>query len=306
MNFYLRHIGDYLKDTAHLSLLEHGVYARLLDVYYTREGPIPEAQAGRLIGARSRDELAAMRSVLTEFFVLTEAGAWQQARCEREVGAYQRKCERNREVGKLGGRPRKAETQKEPTGLSVGSETVTHDEPTPNPRITLSSNQYPVTSNKPPTLTGRPPLQGKPEPKPKAAAKRPMPADFAISPRVRAWAAAGGFAQLDQHLDAFRRKCAANGYRYVDWDAALMEAIREDWAKLRGRLPAGQAPPAEGAVADWRSTRGGVVDRGCQLGVGPFDEVAAHVGSGPAWQEYRSAVIDADARQQGHQARAAA
>ena len=42
MNYYKRHIGDYLKDTAHLSLLEHGVYARLLDVYYTRETAIPD------------------------------------------------------------------------------------------------------------------------------------------------------------------------------------------------------------------------------------------------------------------------
>ena len=34
MNYHKRHIGDYLKDTAHLSLLEH-VYARLLDVRTT-------------------------------------------------------------------------------------------------------------------------------------------------------------------------------------------------------------------------------------------------------------------------------
>jgi uncharacterized protein YdaU (DUF1376 family) len=32
VNYYERHIGDYLKDTAHLSLLEHGIYTRLLDV----------------------------------------------------------------------------------------------------------------------------------------------------------------------------------------------------------------------------------------------------------------------------------
>lgn len=45
MNFYKRHIGDYIKDAAHLSLLEHGVYARLMDVYYTREAGIPDGQA---------------------------------------------------------------------------------------------------------------------------------------------------------------------------------------------------------------------------------------------------------------------
>ncbi|WP_240049389.1 YdaU family protein [Burkholderia thailandensis] len=86
MNFYKRHIGDYLKDTAHLSLLEHGVYTRLLDVYYTREAGIPDDQAARLIGARARDELAALKVVLSEFFELID-GTWMQQRCEREIHA---------------------------------------------------------------------------------------------------------------------------------------------------------------------------------------------------------------------------
>ncbi|WP_256946651.1 MULTISPECIES: YdaU family protein [Burkholderia] len=86
MNFYKRHIGDYLKDTAHLSLLEHGVYTRLLDVYYTREAGIPDDQAARLIGARARDELSALKVVLGEFFELVD-GTWVQQRCEREIHA---------------------------------------------------------------------------------------------------------------------------------------------------------------------------------------------------------------------------
>jgi uncharacterized protein YdaU (DUF1376 family) len=55
MHHYPRHIGDYLAATAHLSLLEHGVYARLLDVYYSRETPIPDEQAERLCGARTAE-----------------------------------------------------------------------------------------------------------------------------------------------------------------------------------------------------------------------------------------------------------
>lgn len=87
MNYYERHIGDYLKDTAHLSLLEHGVYGRLLDVYYTRESAIPDTQAARLIGARTKDELAAMRAVLDEFFTL-DGGHWHQARCDAEIESF--------------------------------------------------------------------------------------------------------------------------------------------------------------------------------------------------------------------------
>ena len=64
MNYYERHIGDYLKDTAHLSLLEHGVYGRMLDVYYTREAAIPAGQVERLIGVRSKEEREALRNAI--------------------------------------------------------------------------------------------------------------------------------------------------------------------------------------------------------------------------------------------------
>lgn len=75
--------------------------------------------------------------------------------------------------------------------------------------------------------------------------KTPIPEDFAISERVQLWATENGYSQLPAHLDAFRRKAVAKGYAYVSWDDAFMEAIREDWAKLRGRAPNGAAPPAE-------------------------------------------------------------
>jgi uncharacterized protein YdaU (DUF1376 family) len=87
VNYYERHIGDYLKDTAHLSLLEHGIYTRLLDVYYTRECPIPKAEVSRLIGARTKDERTALDSVLLEFF--REAGdTYVQDRCDREIRKF--------------------------------------------------------------------------------------------------------------------------------------------------------------------------------------------------------------------------
>lgn len=62
-----------------------------------------------------------------------------------------------------------------------------------------------------------------------------MPDDFAISDNVAEWARKNNFDRLDDHLDAFKRKAEMNGYRYVNWDLAFMEAIREDWAKLRGK-----------------------------------------------------------------------
>lgn len=132
MNYYRLHIGDYLRDASHLSLLEHGVFTRLLQVYYTRETPIADSEKHRLIGARSEEERQAVDTVLAEFFTLTDAG-WQQSRCDREIAAYQEKADRNREVGRLGGRPVKQKNPEETQTVS-----------TPNPDETLASSQEPI------------------------------------------------------------------------------------------------------------------------------------------------------------------
>lgn len=146
MNYYKRHIGDYVRDTSHLSLLEHGIYAKLLDVYYVREAPIPDDEAERLIGARSTAEKKATRAVLKEFFRLHD-GAWHQARCDAEIAAYQAKADRNREAGKQGGRPRKPETEMgadtKPNGNPNGFQTVSETEPIGNPEETLANSHKP-------------------------------------------------------------------------------------------------------------------------------------------------------------------
>jgi uncharacterized protein YdaU (DUF1376 family) len=125
MNFYKRHIGDYIKKAGHLTLLEHGIYARLMDVYYTREAGIPEDKAARLIGARSKDELQALSNVLDEFFTLVD-GAWTQTRCEEEIGIASAKADKNRENGAKGGRPKKALTNQQPGENPDGSDVGNH------------------------------------------------------------------------------------------------------------------------------------------------------------------------------------
>lgn len=63
--------------------------------------------------------------------------------------------------------------------------------------------------------------------------KTPLPDNFTISQSVRTWAKDKGHSRLEEHLEAFKAKCRANGYQYIDWDSAFMEAIRADWAKLQ-------------------------------------------------------------------------
>lgn len=125
MNFYKRHIGDYIKKAGHLTLLEHGIYARLMDVYYTREAGIPEDKAARLIGARTKEEVQALSNVLDEFFALVD-GLWTQGRCEEEIGIASAKADKNRENGAKGGRPKKTLTEKQPAENPDGSDVGNH------------------------------------------------------------------------------------------------------------------------------------------------------------------------------------
>lgn len=140
MNYYKRHIGDYMKDAGHLSLLEHGIYMRLLDVYYTRESAIPVDQAARLIGARSKEEKQALSVVLSEFFKEVD-GLYVQTRCDAEIASMQQKAETNRVVGKRGGRPKK-ETQTVSDANPEKTQTVSEI----NPNETLATSHKPITN----------------------------------------------------------------------------------------------------------------------------------------------------------------
>lgn len=96
MHFIKFHIGDYAKNTAHLSLLEHGVYRRLMDVYYAREEPIPEQNKYRCIGARTAEEKSAVDAVLEDFFI-QKGSEWHLERCDEEIEKYRKRQQINRQ-----------------------------------------------------------------------------------------------------------------------------------------------------------------------------------------------------------------
>ena len=135
MNYYKFNIGDYAAATRHLTMIEHGAYRLLLDVYYTSEAKLPAdiKAVARKAGARSKDEIAAVEVVLNEFFIL-QADGWRHSRCDSEIAAFHAKAETNRVSGKKGGRPRR-QTQ-------MVSEA--------NPRETLTTNHKPGTNNQTP------------------------------------------------------------------------------------------------------------------------------------------------------------
>lgn len=136
MNYYQRHIGDYAKKAGHLTPLEHGVYCLLLDAYYDREQGPTHAEAIRWSRARSPEELAALESVLFEFFKL-KSGRYSQARVEEEFAKWAEYQDKQRDNGKKGGRPRKANANPDESG---GFSTETQAIAKPNPKKASSTN----------------------------------------------------------------------------------------------------------------------------------------------------------------------
>lgn len=234
MNYYKRHIGDYAAATRHLSLLEHGAYTMMLDLYYGNEKPLPadEKAVQRLVGARSKDEREAVSLLLNEFFELQDDG-WHQSRCDEEITKKQEKTETNRAVGMLGGRPKKVTQtldEKEPSGFGKETQTVSENNPSHKP---LTNSQEKERERAPARSVRHP-------------RETPIPDSFAVSDAVRKWAAGKGI-DPDPHLEPFIAKCRAKGYRYVDWDRAFQEAIRNDWAGMKAASAAVVRPIWAGA-----------------------------------------------------------
>jgi uncharacterized protein YdaU (DUF1376 family) len=68
--------GDYLRDTPHLSVVEHGAYLLLLIFYFATERPLPKQKDAlyRIVRAYDRVERTAVDSVVSQFFVLGDDG----------------------------------------------------------------------------------------------------------------------------------------------------------------------------------------------------------------------------------------
>ena len=134
MHYYKFNIADYRKDTGHLSTIEHGIYRQLIDWYYLDEQPIPEET--QVVIRRLRlgsDEVNFLRNVLDDFFVLGKTG-YTHKRIEVEIKDYQEQVEKNKNNGKLGGRPKK--TQVVMSGLPDESQNNPNHKP-------LTINQEP-------------------------------------------------------------------------------------------------------------------------------------------------------------------
>ena len=140
MHYYKFNIGDYRKDTAHLTRLEHSIYRDLIDWYYLDEKPIPnntQSVMRRLrLGSEMKDDLT---NVLNDFFSSSSDG-WVHARIDADIAEYHRNAEKNRKNGRKGGRPK---VNNKPTGLPVGYQSEPNGNLNYKP---LTKNQEPLTN----------------------------------------------------------------------------------------------------------------------------------------------------------------
>ena len=126
MNYFEFYVGDYARDTAHLSLSEHGAFLLLLAAYYGTEKPLAADMGSlyRIARAMNPAEQKAVKSVADQFFpVSSHDGLRHNARADELIAKALARIETARANGGKGGRP------KNPTGNPAGSDPLTQREP---------------------------------------------------------------------------------------------------------------------------------------------------------------------------------
>lgn len=110
MNYYRFYPGDYARDTAHLSLLEHGAFRVLLDTYYATGQPLPNDpdKLYRITRATTTEERAAVDSVTRQFFYAdaganahANGGALRNRKADELLAHDQKKIENARKAAKI-------------------------------------------------------------------------------------------------------------------------------------------------------------------------------------------------------------
>ena len=196
MYYYQHHIGDYRKDTSHLSLVEHGIYRQLLDLYYITEKPL-DKKSIRLIGAKTDQEIATAELILNEFFE-KKGTKYYHKRCDDEIQNYKSKSLKASESSNK--RWNNNKKLRDANALQTQSE--------------RNANQEPITKNQ---------------------EKTKISDNFSISENVKKWAKENNYTMsaIENHKKYFVVACKARGYEVEDWDAYFIKAIVDNWAKLQ-------------------------------------------------------------------------
>ena len=227
MNYFEFYCGDYARDTAHLSLAEHGAFLLLMSAYYSTEKPLPADYVSlfRIARAMSASEQKAVRAVADEFFPVADDGLRHNARADREIEKAKRRIGTARDNGRKGGRP----TKENPAGYPMG-----------NP-----------TGNPPDNPPGFDPLTGS-EPAGKA---HHTPHAIAVGSTEASAKAFGGTDAGRACLLMRQAGCVQTNPSHVDLAAALSEGVTPETLAdtVREGIEAGKRNPFTWAIATARS-----------------------------------------------------
>lgn len=151
------YIGDYQKDTQHLSCLEHGAYRLLIDAYWCNRGPLPDndedfARICRL----SLSDWTAIRLRIAVFFKIEPVNSvqgrsqWRHTRVDLELSKSLKLKERNSLGAKLTNQKRWGKASHSvslsdshsvsPNGRPSPSPSPSHVQTPPTPSFKSTSN----------------------------------------------------------------------------------------------------------------------------------------------------------------------
>lgn len=264
MNYYRRYPGDYMRDTGHLSLTEHGAYTALLDHYYAKGAPLPASldALSRLCRAMTTVEQDSVKAVADEFFPLADDGLRHNARADEEIAGWiEYQAEQSRK-GKMGGRPKSVAKPEQSRGLATENPQSKPEakpgeslpSPTPSPFLREEHPQPPQGGRAGLTANGgRKPRE---ERDASLGAWRAMTAEIDRIASTAFFPAAQrlSWADIDAQDSAALRAAEIVGFRAIaDRDkfttSELGSRFREAYEQQRSRRPATATAAGESAVS---------------------------------------------------------
>ena len=92
---------------------------------------------------------------------------------------------------------------------------------------------------------------------------------------MNTWISEREIVNFKEYLEHFVGYAKANGKTYVDWEQALQNAIRDDWAGLKKANGKSGAPP-------WWMSDSGIQKKGEEIGLQPK--------AGESWQQFKGRI----------------
>lgn len=136
--------GDYLRDTSHLTTIEHGAYMLLIGHYWTSGKPLPKDDAR--LAAITRLGVSTWRKIAATIlaFFHDAADGWRHKRIDAELERARRNIEKRSQAGKKGAQSRwqpdgEGNDNRMATAMAMPSPSQWQNDGTPSPSPSDSS-----------------------------------------------------------------------------------------------------------------------------------------------------------------------